>query len=199
MSNLNENSLSSYERSHPNRGLTLENLSVKSLNKNLNKSINSMNNSVHKSGKISKKPSDISSKNIQNSKNSNTNYKKKDSKNANNKSNETKSKSNSSNNQIDNIIYNMNPNEKIVQKYTYEIFNDESELYNYFSFNDVCPDNELYLSALNETLCLLDVIFNNLDLNGKINKLLNMAYDEFKNIRLGALVCLYLLINYYNI
>ena len=30
MSNLNENSLSSYERSHPNRGLTLENLSVKS-------------------------------------------------------------------------------------------------------------------------------------------------------------------------
>ena len=194
MSNLNENSLSSYERSHPNRGLTLENLSVKSLNKNLNKSINSMNNSVHKSGKISKKPSDISSKNIQNSKNSNTNYKKQDSKNLKNKSNETKSKSNSSNNQIDNIIYNMNPNEKKVQNYTYEIFNDESELYNYFSFNDVCPDNELYLSALNETLSLLDVIFNNLDLNGKINKLLNMAYDEFKNIRLGALVCLYLLI-----
>ena len=194
MSNLNENSLSSYERSHPNRGLTLENLSVKSLNKNLNKSINSMNNSVHKSGKISKKPSDISSKNLQNSKNSNTNYKKQDSKNLKNKSNETKSKSNSSNNQIDNIIYNMNPNEKKVQNYTYEIFNDESELYNYFSFNDVCPDNELYLSALNETLCLLDVIFNNLDLNGKINKLLNMAYDESKSLRLGALVCLYLLI-----
>ena len=42
MSNLNDNSLSSYEHSHPNRGLTLENLSIKSLNKNLNKSINSM-------------------------------------------------------------------------------------------------------------------------------------------------------------
>lgn len=54
MSNINDNSLSSLNRSHPNRGLTLENLSVKSLNKNLNKSINSITNSINKSSKKSK-------------------------------------------------------------------------------------------------------------------------------------------------
>ena len=43
-------------------------------------------------------------------------------------------------------------------------------------------------------MSLLDVIFNNLDLNGKINKLLKMTNDQYKNIRLGSLVCLYLLI-----
>ena len=53
MSNINDNSLSSLNRSHPNRGLTLENLSVKSLNKNLNKSINSITNSINKSSKKS--------------------------------------------------------------------------------------------------------------------------------------------------
>ena len=40
----------------------------------------------------------------------------------------------------------------------------------------------------------MDNIFNDLDLNGKINKLLELTNDESKNIRLGSLVCLYLLI-----
>ena len=194
MSNLNDNTLSSYERSHPNRGLTLENLSVKSLNKNLNRSLNSMNNSFHKSGKISKKSNAISSKNISNSKNSNINSKKVNSKNIKNNSHQTKEKSNTSNNQVDNIIYNINSNQKMLSNTSSEKYDEDSELYNYFSYNDVCPDNDLYLSALNETLSLLDVIFNNLDLNGKINKLLKMTNDQYKNIRLGSLVCLYLLI-----
>ena len=200
MSNLNDNSLSSYERSHPNRGLTLENLSVKSLNKNLNKSIHSMNNSMHKSGKISKKSS--GSKNVNKPKNSNINSKQTESKNTKNKTHQPKSKSSSSNNQ-NNYIYNSNSN-----NYSNPIFqsqsssnrtDEESELYNYFYYNDVCTDNELYLSALNETLSLLDKIFNELDLNAKINKLLELSNDESKNIRLGSLVCLYLLIkNNYN-
>ena len=194
MSNLNDNTLSSYERSHPNRGLTLENLSVKSLNKNLNRSLNSMNNSFHKSGKISKKSNAISSKNISNTKNSNINSKKVNSKNIKNNSHQTKEKSNASNNQVDNIIYNINSNQKMLSNTSSEKYDEDSELYNYFSYNDVCPDNDLYLSALNETLSLLDVIFNNLDLNGKINKLLKMTNDQYKNIRLGSLVCLYLLI-----
>ena len=202
MSNLNENSLSSYERSHPNRGLTLENLSVKSLNKNLNKSINSMNNSMHRSNKISKKSSDISSKNNQKPKNSNVNSKKTNSKNAQNKFHSKSKSSLSSKNQNNNININNSNNyspQVLMSQTTSNKYEEESELYNYFYYNDVCSDNDLYLAALNETLSVLDNIFNDLDLNGRINKLLELANDESKNIRLGSLVCLYLLIkNNYN-
>ena len=199
MSNINDNSLSSFGQSHPNRGLTLENLSVKSLNRNLNKSINSMNNSMHKSGKISKKSSGLSSKNAHKSNNSNTNSKKNISKNTKNKSHQPKSKSSSSNNQNTNNIYIKNSSNNsnpilLSQSSSNNKLDEESELYNYFYYNDVCADNEIYLSALNDTLALLDNIFNDLDLNGKINKLLELANDESKNIRLGSLVCLYLLI-----
>ena len=199
MSNINDNSLSSFGQSHPNRGLTLENLSVKSLNRNLNKSINSMNNSMHKSGKISKKSSGLSSKNAYKSNNSNTNSKKNISKNTKNKSHQPKSKSSSSNNQNTNNIYIKNSSNNsnpilLSQSSSNNKLDEESELYNYFYYNDVCADNEIYLSALNDTLALLDNIFNDLDLNGKINKLLELANDESKNIRLGSLVCLYLLI-----
>ena len=55
-------------------------------------------------------------------------------------------------------------------------------------------DNESYLSALNETLSLIDNIFDELNLTDKINKLLELSNDESKKVRLGALVCLYLLI-----
>ena len=199
MSNINDNSLSSFGQSHPNRGLTLENLSVKSLNRNLNKSINSMNNSMHKSGKISKKSSGLSSKNAHKSNNSNTNSKKNISKNTKNKSHQPKSKSSSSNNQNTNNIYIKNSSNNsnpilLSQSSSNNKLDEESELYNYFYYNDVCADNEIYLSALNDTLALLDNIFNDLDLNGKINKLLELTNDETKNIRLGSLVCLYLLI-----
>ena len=196
MSNINDNSLSSFGQSHPNRGLTLENLSVKSLNRNLNKSINSMNNSMHKSGKISKKSSGLSSKNAYKSNNSNTNSKKNISKNTKNKSHQPKSKSSSSNTNniyIKNSSNNSNPI-LLSQSSSNNKLDEESELYNYFYYNDVCADNEIYLSALNDTLALLDNIFNDLDLNGKINKLLELTNDETKNIRLGSLVCLYLLI-----
>ena len=199
MSNINDNSLSSFGQSHPNRGLTLENLSVKSLNRNLNKSINSMNNSMHKSGKISKKSSGLSSKNAYKSNNSNTNSKKNISKNTKNKSHQPKSKSSSSNNQNTNNIYIKNSSNNsnpilLSQSSSNNKLDEESELYNYFYYNDACADNEIYLSALNDTLALLDNIFNDLDLNGKINKLLELTNDESKNIRLGSLVCLYLLI-----
>ena len=199
MSNINDNSLSSFGQSHPNRGLTLENLSVKSLNRNLNKSINSMNNSMHKSGKISKKSSGLSSKNAYKSNNSNTNSKKNISKNTKNKSHQPKSKSSSSNNQNTNNIYIKNSSNNsnpilLSQSSSNNKLDEESELYNYFYYNDVCADNEIYLSALNDTLALLDNILNDLDLNGKINKLLELTNDESKNTRLGSLVCLYLLI-----
>ena len=198
MSNLNDNSLSSYERSHPNRGLTLENLSVKSLNKNLNKSINSMNNSMRKSGKMSKKSSGVYSKNSKKTKNSNINSKKTNSKNTQNKAYQTKSKSSySSNNYNNNINNNNNQNDSVQNLLSHSSSNrndEESELYNYFYYNDVCPDNDTYLTALNEILSLLDNIFKELDVNAKINKLLELANDESKNIRLGSLVCLYLLI-----
>ena len=201
MSNLNDNSLSSYERAHPNRGLTLENLSVKSLNKNLNKSINSMNNSIHKSGRLSKKSSGINSKNINKQSNSKIDSQKNKPKNIKNKINLPKSKSTSSkNNKIYNSNSNNNSNPNIISHTSNtNRLDEEEELYNYFYYNDVCLDNEIYLLALNETLASLDNIFNELDLNGKINKLLELTNDESKNIRLGSLVCLYLIIkNNYN-
>ena len=199
MSNLNDNSLTSYERSHPNRGLTLENLSVKSLNKNLNKSINSLNNSMRKSNKKSKKSSDYSSKNINKSNNSKTNSKKSLPNTAKNKIPQSKSKTSSNNIPNNNNNHLQHNSDNNSNHNTFSSFNqfeeDESTaLYNYFYFNDICTENDIYLSALNETLSILDKIFEELDLNGKLNKLLELTNDESKNIRLGALVCLYLLI-----
>ena len=55
---------------------------------------------------------------------------------------------------------------------------DTTSLYNYFYYNDVCMDNESYLSALNETLSLIDNIFDELNLTDKINKLLELSNDE---------------------
>ncbi|MBO6233661.1 MAG: hypothetical protein J6N78_06400 [Clostridia bacterium] len=43
-------------------------------------------------------------------------------------------------------------------------------------------------------MSLLDSIFEDLNLNEKINKLLELSNDESKKIRLGALVCLYLIL-----
>ena len=210
MSNINDNSLSSLERSHPNRGLTLENLSVKSLNKNMNKSINSINNSIHKSSKKSKVNNNNTSK-----KNYNINLKQNNQKNYNNKTSPKqpkkinqpkKNKSNinnkyfNNNNNINNSnkINNNNINYNNVSQSSTNNQNqndDESSyLYNYFYYNDVSLDNDSYLSALNETLSLLDNIFEDLNLNEKINKLLELSNDESKKIRLGALVCLYLIL-----
>ncbi len=210
MSNINDNSLSSLERSHPNRGLTLENLSVKSLNKNMNKSINSINNSIHKSSKKSKVNNNNTSK-----KNYNINLKQNNQKNYNNKTSPKqpkkinqpkKNKSNinnkyfNNNNNINNSnkINNNNINYNNVSQSSTNNQNqndDESSyLYNYFYYNDVSLDNDSYLSALNETLSLLDSIFEDLNLNEKINKLLELSNDESKKIRLGALVCLYLIL-----
>jgi HEAT repeat protein len=206
MSNLNENSLTSYERSHPNRGLTLENLSVKSLNKNLNKSINSMNNSINKSGKISKKSSNLTSKNVYTTNKSKKNSEKNIPKNSTNKTHQPKIKSFSNNSDNNKKLYNQNTNTNsnnnnlLLNTSSNNRIEEESELYNYFYYNDVCDDNDIYLSALNELLSLIDNIFSELDLNGKINKLLELSNDESKNIRLGSLVCLYLLIkNNYNL
>ena len=197
MSNLNNNSIASYERSHPNRGLTLENLSVKSLNKNLNKSINSLNNSMRKSGKKSKKSSDISSKNIYKSNNSKKSSKKSLPTTGKNKIQQPKSKSSSSNIPNNNLYYNSDNNSN--NQNTNSSFNqyeedESSTLYNYFYYNEVCEENEIFLSALNETLSILDKLFDELNLNGKLKKLLELANDESKNIRLGSLVCLYLII-----
>ena len=211
MSNLNENSLSSFERSHPNRGLTLENLSVKSLNKNMNKSINSINNSIKKSSNKQKKYSHNSSK-----KPSNINLNKNNKKIINNKTspkqqnieqnkkNKFKVNQNNNNNINNNNINNNinNNNNKInynsisqVSTNNQNQTDDESSaLYNYFYYNDVCIDNESYLSALNETLASLNNMFEELNLNEKLNKLLELVNDESKKIRLGALVCIYLLI-----
>ena len=55
-------------------------------------------------------------------------------------------------------------------------------------------DNENYLSTFNETFSLIDNIFDELNLSDKVNKLLELSNDESKKVRLGALVCLYLLI-----
>ena len=194
MSNLNENSISSLERSHPNRGLTLENLSVKSLNKNLNKSINSINNSMRKNTNKAKMFKENVSKN---SNKINTNIKKNNDKKIAKKQvqkPQNKPKSGKPNlNQ--NINYNNNNNLSISSINNKNQKDEESlSLYNYFYYNDTCEDNDNYLSALDETLSVLDNIFEDLNINEKINKLLALTNDESKKIRLGALVCLYLLI-----
>ena len=198
MSNLNDNSLSSFERSHPNRGLTLENLSVKSLNKNLNKSINSINNSVQKSTNKQKKYNNNSSKksnkiSIQNNKKLNN---KLSSNQKINNSNKPKNNKNSSNH-ISNNINNKNINSNNISHTSTNINQNDDEssaLYNYFYYNEVCLDNDIYLNALNEVLSKFDNVFEELNLNEKINKLLEATNYESKKVRLGALVCLYLLV-----
>ena len=203
MSNINDNSLSSFERSHPNRGLTLENLSVKSLNKNLNKSVNSLNNSTHKNSNKKKIYNNNSSKKNNNNMNLNLNNKKQINKktspkqqNNNNQSKQNKPKVN--NNYINNNTNNNNLNYNNVSNESSNNQNqneDESSLlYNYFNYNEVCLENDTYLSALNEALAFIDNSFEELNLNEKINKLLEITNDESKKVRLGALVGLYLII-----
>ena len=203
MSNINDNSLSSFERSHPNRGLTLENLSVKSLNKNLNKSVNSLNNSTHKNSNKKKIYNNNSSKKNNNNMNLNLNNKKQINKktspklqNNNNQSKQNKPKVN--NNYINNNANNNNLNYNNVSNESSNNQNqneDESSLlYNYFNYNEVCLENDTYLSALNEALAFIDNSFEELNLNEKINKLLEITNDESKKVRLGALVGLYLII-----
>ena len=210
MSNLNDNSLSSFEKSHPNRGLTLENLSVKSLNKNLNKSINSINNSIQKSSnkhKIFNNNSSIkrdkinlnqSNKKIKNKtspkeqkKTNFNNYQQKRDKNKTN--NNLLNNNNTNNNSINN---NLNYNNISHSSSNNQNQNEDesSALYNYFYYNDVCLDNDIYLNSLNEALSMIDNVFEELNINEKINKLLEITNDESKKVRLGALVCLYLLI-----
>ena len=206
MSNLNDNSLSSFEKSHPNRGLTLENLSVKSLNKNLNKSINSINNSIHKSSnkkKIynnnsSKKSSKINlnqnNKKIIN-KTSPKQIKKKMSNNTQQKNGKSKANNNFlNNNNTNNNSINNNNISHTSSKNQNQNEDESSALYNYFFYNDVCLDNDIYLNSLNEALSMIDNVFEELNINEKINKLLVMTNVESKKVRLGALVCLYLLI-----
>ena len=205
MSIKNENSLSSFERSHPNKGLTLENLSVKSLKQNMNKSKISINNSINRSSKKSNAFNNNSSK-----KNNNINSNKKNQKFNNNKTSPkqqkkaNQSKKNSSNtnnkyfnntNNINNNYNNNNNNASQESINNQKQTEDESTyLLDYFYYNDVSLDNESYLIALNETLSLLNNIFEELNLKEKINKLLELTHDESKTIRLGALVCLYLLL-----
>ncbi len=211
---MNENSLSSLERGHPNRGLTLENLSVKSLNKNNNKSINSNNNSLRKSSKKSKefnfnKNNNNSKKNNQinlNNKkfNSLTNkispkQPKKVNQPKNNNSNVNINNlinNKINNNNINNINNNKNNNgNNVSQVSNNENLNDQSSyLYNYFYYHEVTLDNDSYLSALNEALGLLDSYFGDLSLNEKISKLLELSNDVLKKVRLGAMVGLYLLL-----
>ena len=203
MSNINDNSLSSFERSHPNRGLTLENLSVKSLNKNLNKSVNSLNNSTNKNSNKKKIYNNNSSKKNNNNMNLNLNNKKQINKktspklqNNNNQSKQNKPKVN--NNYINNNANNNNLNYNNVSNESSNNQNqneDESSLlYSYFNYNEVCLENDTYLSALNEALAFIDNSFEELNLNEKINKLLEITNDESKKVRLGALVGLYLII-----
>ena len=213
MSNLNDNSLSSFEKNHPNRGLTLENLSVKSLNKNMNKSINSINNSNHNNSNKKKFYNNNSSKksnniniNQNNNKKLNTKTSPKQQKNNINNNNYNQPKKNKPkvnnnniylNNNNNNTINNKNNNNNISKASSNNQNQNDEEytaLYNYFYYNDVCMDNEIYLNALNETLSLLDTVFEELNLNEKLNKLLEIINDESKKVRLGALICLYLLL-----
>ena len=213
MSNLNDNSRSSFEKNHPNRGLTLENLSVKSLNKNMNKSINSINNSNHNNSNKKKFYNNNSSKksnniniNQNNNKKLNTKTSPKQQKNNINNNNYNQPKKNKPKVNNNNIYLNNNNNNTINNKNNNNNMskassnnqnqNDEeyTALYNYFYYNDVCMDNEIYLNALNETLSLLDTVFEELNLNEKLNKLLEIINDESKKVRLGALICLYLLL-----
>ena len=174
MSKINDNSTSSLNRSHPNKGLTLENLSMKVVNKKLNKSLNSSNNSFYKNNlKNSNKNrlSDTTSNKSKKSKNPNENL------NSLKKQNIKKQSSNLSLN---------NTNESKI-KY-------EEDSLNYIT--DITVDNYKYLTALNETLNFIENneinILNNITEN--LEKILEITLDENKNIRLGALIILYLVL-----
>jgi HEAT repeat protein len=205
MSNINDNSLSS-EGNHPNRGLTLENLSVKSLNKNLNKSLNSLNNSSHKNSNKKKIYNNNSSKksnninlNLKNKKQINNKTSPKQQKNNQTKKNKPKSNNNNNNNYINNNTNNKNNiNYNNISHASSNNQNksqdDSSSFYNYFNYNEVCLENDNYLSALNEALAFIDNTFEELNISDKINKLLEITNDESKKVRLGALVGIYLII-----
>lgn len=64
--------------------------------------------------------------------------------------------------------------------------------------NDMLHLKENYIDAMKKTLTLLDPVFEELTLNEKIEKLVSLTEDERKNERLGALVCLYIIIKKYN-
>jgi hypothetical protein len=210
---MNDNSLSSLERGRPNKGLTLNNLSVKSMNKNNKNSINSNNNSIKKSGKKTKefnfnnnntnsKKSNIINLNKQKFNNNND----KQSPNQQKKVNQPQKNKSIANNKIvnsniiDNMINNINNNNNgnNVSRASTNNQNKEHDessfLYNYFYYNDVTLDNDIYLNALNEVLASLDSEFSDLNLNEKISRLLELANDVLKKIRLGSLVCLYLIL-----
>ena len=59
-------------------------------------------------------------------------------------------------------------------------------------------NNETYLSSLNETLTLLDAVFEGLSLNEKIEKLISLSKDERREARLGSLIALYLICKKYS-
>ena len=74
-----------------------------------------------------------------------------------------------------------------------------------YTINPVLPDEndfnmlkQTYTDALKKTLTLLDPVFNELGLNEKIEKLVSLTDDERREERLGALVCLYIMIKKYN-
>ena len=54
--------------------------------------------------------------------------------------------------------------------------------------------NETYISALIEALTLLDPEFDTLSTNDKIDRLLKLTNDERRPARLGALICLYIIL-----
>ncbi len=77
--------------------------------------------------------------------------------------------------------------------------NTESENQkNYLNTSQKEINNETYLSALNETLTLLDPVFEGLSLNEKIEKLIQLTTDERRSARLGAVVALYLICKKYS-
>ena len=69
---------------------------------------------------------------------------------------------------------------------------------NYLNTSQKEINNETYLSALNETLTLLDPVFEGLSLNEKIEKLIQLTTDERRSARLGAVVALYLICKKYS-
>ena len=69
---------------------------------------------------------------------------------------------------------------------------------NYLNTSQKEINNETYLSSLNETLTLLDAVFEGLSLNEKIQKLIQLTTDERRSARLGAVVALYLICKKYS-
>ena len=118
----------------------------------------------------------------------------------NNQTKKNKPKSNN-NNYINNNTNTNNKNNINYNNISHESSNNQnksqdesSSLYNYFNYNEVCLENDNYLSALNEALAFIDNTFEELNINEKINKLLEITNDESKKVRLGALVGIYLII-----